>query len=139
MLIKNDNAPVRAQGAYISDSEIGAICDYICNKYEPDYIFTHEDLRNSMAKSQSGSSFGQAKDASNEDDELLFAIAEFCVQGNTCSINAIQNNFGIGFNRAQRIVQLLEERKIVSPRQGTKPRDILVDDYKLREIFGMNE
>ncbi|MBQ9900139.1 MAG: DNA translocase FtsK [Acholeplasmatales bacterium] len=138
MLIKNDNAPVRAQGAYISDAEIGSICDYLCNKYQPDYIFTHDDLRASISRSQSGSGSG-AKDASGEDDELLFAIAEFCVAGNACSINAIQNNFGLGFNRAQRIVQLLEERQIVSPKCGTKPREILVDDYKLREIFGVNE
>ena len=138
MLIKNDNAPVRAQGAYISDDEIGAVCDYLCQKYQPDYIFTHDDLRASISRSQSGSGSG-AKDASGEDDELLFAIAEFCVAGNACSINAIQNNFGLGFNRAQRIVQLLEERQIVSPKCGTKPREILVDDYKLREIFGVNE
>ncbi|MBQ7642070.1 MAG: DNA translocase FtsK [Acholeplasmatales bacterium] len=138
MLIKNDNAPIRAQGAYISDDEIGSICDYLCQKYQPDYIFTHDDLRASISRSQS-SQGGGAKDASGEDDELLFAIAEFCVAGNSCSINAIQNNFGLGFNRAQRIVQLLEERQIVSPKCGTKPREILVDDYKLREIFGVNE
>ena len=138
MLIKNDNAPVRAQGAYISDDEIGSICDYLCSKYQPDYIFTHDDLRASISRSQSGQG-GSAKDASGEDDELLFAIAEFCVAGNACSINAIQNNFGLGFNRAQRIVQLLEDRQIVSPKCGTKPREILVDDYKLREIFGVNE
>ena len=138
MLIKNDNAPVRAQGAYISDDEIGAVCDYLCQKYQPDYIFTHDDLRASISRSQSSGASG-GKDASGEDDELLFAIAEFCVAGNTCSINQIQNNFGLGFNRAQRIVQLLEERQIVSPRCGTKPREILVDDYKLREIFGINE
>ena len=138
MLIKNDNAPVRAQGAYISDDEIGSICDYLCQKYQPDYIFTHDDLRASISRSQSSQGCG-AKDASGEDDELLFAIAEFCVAGNSCSINAIQNNFGLGFNRAQRIVQLLEERQIVSPKCGTKPREILVDDYKLREIFGVNE
>jgi len=137
MLIKNDNAPVRAQGAYISDDEIGSICDFLCQKYQPDYIFTHDDLRASISKSQS--STGGGKDASGEDDELLFAIAEFCVAGNACSINAIQNNFGLGFNRAQRIVQLLEERQIVSPKCGTKPREILVDDYKLREIFGVEE
>ena len=138
MLIKNDNAPVRAQGAYISDDEIGSICDYLCSKYQPDYIFTHDDLRASISRSQSGQG-GSAKDASGEDDELLFAIAEFCVAGNACSINAIQNNFGLGFNRAQRIVQLLEDKQIVSPKCGTKPREILVDDYKLREIFGVNE
>ena len=137
MLIKNDNAPVRAQGAYISDDEINNICDCIRDKYEPDYVFTHDDLRASISKSQSTQ--GGGKDASGEDDELLFAIAEFCVAGNSCSINAIQNNFGLGFNRAQRIVQLLEERQIVSPKCGTKPREILVDDYKLREIFGIDE
>ena len=80
-----------------------------------------------------------AKDASNESNELLFAVAEFCVAGNSCSINAIQNNFNLGFNRASRIVQLLEEKQIVSPRCGTKPREILVDDYKLREIFEIED
>lgn len=52
-----------------------------------------------------------------------------------CSINSIQNNFGLGFNRASRIVAILEERNIVSPKNGTKGREILVDSYQLKQMF----
>ena len=56
------------------------------------------------------------KEAPVESEELLYQIALACVQQGVCSINSIQNGFGLGFNRAQRIVQILEEREIVSPK-----------------------
>lgn len=139
MIIKNNSDPVRAQGAYISDEEIGAVCDYICQRYSPDYIFTHEELRQSIKKAQNSSQTGSGKGASAEDDELVFSVAEFCIEENACSINAIQNRFSLGYNRAARIVALLEEKGIVSKKQGTKAREILVDDYKLREILGIED
>ncbi|MGM9969576.1 MAG: DNA translocase FtsK [Anaeroplasma sp.] len=136
MLIKNGGNPLRAQGAYISDDEIANICDYICERYEPDYLFTHEDLRKSINKSTGANS---NKEVINESEELLYEIACYCVESNSCSINSIQNQFNLGFNRASRIVALFEERKIVSPKCGTKSREILVDSYKLREIFGVDD
>ena len=105
--------------------------------YDPDFIFTHEDLRNSIIKSQGG--IGGGKDAQGENDELLYSIAVYCVENNVCSINSIQAQFALGFNRASRIVTLLENMKIVSPKNGTKPRDILVDLYQLNKIFGVDE
>lgn len=137
MLIKNNSTPIRAQGAYISDDEIGAVCDYICERYEPDFLFTHDDLKRALNKTQGGGNNSKA-DVS-ESEELLYQIAEACVQQGTCSINSIQQGFGLGFNRAQRIVQILEERQIVSPKNGTKQREILVDSYKLRQIFGIDD
>jgi len=137
MIIKNTGNPLRAQGAYISDSEIEGLCQYITDRYDPDFIFTHEDLRNSINKNLGGGVGG--KDASNENDELLYSIAVYCVENNVCSINSIQSQFALGFNRASRIVTLLENKKIVSPKNGTKPRDILVDLYQLNQIFGVDE
>ena len=55
MLIKNNGLPERVQGAYISDDEIGNICDYICDNYEPDFLFTHEELKK---KASGGSGIG---------------------------------------------------------------------------------
>jgi S-DNA-T family DNA segregation ATPase FtsK/SpoIIIE len=49
------------------------------------------------------------------------------VDSNACSFNGIQNAFGLGFNRASRIVTMLEDRNIVAPKNGTKSREILVD------------
>lgn len=138
MLIKNNGNPLRAQGAYISDDEITNVCDYLCDHYEPEYLFTHEDLKKALNKNASNGGFG-TKEAPSESDELLYQIALACVQQGACSINSIQTGFGLGFNRAQRIVQLLEERQIVSPKNGTKGREILVDTYKLREMFGIDE
>lgn len=138
MLIKNNGNPLRAQGAYISDDEIEAVCNYLVEKYDSEFLFTHTDLKKQMAKSQGSGSFG-IKEAPAESEELLYQIAEACVQQGQCSINSIQNGFGVGFNRAQRIVQILEDRGIVSQKNGTKGREILVDSYKLRQIFNIDE
>lgn len=132
MLIKNNGLPERVQGAYISDDEIGDICDYICDNYEPDFLFTHDDLRKKSSSSNGGIG---GKDAASESDELLYQIALYCIESGMCSINSIQNNFGLGFNRASRIVSILEERGIVSPKNGTKGREILIDSYRLKEMF----
>ena len=139
MLIKNNGNPLRAQGAYISDDEINDVCDYISQRYQPQYVFTHDDLKKSINKSQSHNGMPNQKEAPVESEELLYQIALACVQQGVCSINSIQNGFGLGFNRAQRIVQILEEREIVSPKNGTKGREILVDSYKLREMFNIDE
>ncbi len=138
MLIKNNSTPLRAQGAYISDDEITGVCDYICEKYTPEYLFTHEDLKRAINKANAGGGMN-AKDVPSESEDLLYQIALACVQQGVCSINSIQQGFGLGFNRAQRIVQILEEREIVSPKNGTKGREILVDTYRLRDMFGIDE
>ncbi len=132
MLIKNNGLPERVQGAYISDDEIAEICDYICERYEPDFLFTHEDLKR---KASSGMSGGAGRESAQESEELLYQIALYCVESGGCSINSIQNSFGLGFNRASRIVAILEERNIVSPKNGTKGREILVDSYQLKQMF----
>ena len=140
MIIKNNGNPIRAQGAYISDSEIEGICSYLTTSYEPDYVFTHEELRDSLQKSQGGASGGSSSGKANsESEELIESVARFCVDGQACSINAIQNQFGLGFNSASRVVAILEERGIVSPKAGTKPRDILVDSFQLDQIFGSSD
>ncbi|MBR6072491.1 MAG: DNA translocase FtsK [Acholeplasmatales bacterium] len=136
MLIKNNGAPFRAQGAYLSDSELEALCEYLVSKYGPDYMFTIDDLKKSYNKNQASGGMGlNAREAQAESEELLYNVALYCVDSQTCSINSIQNNFGLGFNRASRIVSILEERNIVSPKNGTKSRDILVDRRALAEMF----
>ena len=138
MLIKNQGAPMRAQGAYLPDSEIIAICDYLVNTYGPDYMFNLDDLKKRMNQVNTGSSLG-GRDVAQESEELLYQIAQFCVDSNACSINGIQNAFGLGFNRASRIVTMLEDRNIVAPKNGTKSREILVDTYQLRQMFGIDD
>ena len=135
MLIKTDGPLVRAQGAYISDSEITNTIDVIINEYDPDFLFTHADLKEKRRQSMLVSDPGMSKETA-ESEDLLYDIALGCIQQGMCSINSIQNAFGLGFNRASRIVTILEERGIVSQKNGTKGRDILVDVYQLNQMFG---
>nr|WIF88825.1 DNA translocase FtsK [Acholeplasma laidlawii] len=123
MLLKEAERPVRLQGAYISNNEIDAVIDFIRQQTTPQYILKHEDLRHIV----------QAKDTI--DDELFAQVAEYVVSENSCSINGIQKEYNIGFNRAQKIATLLEQYGIVSPAQGTKAREVLIDMLSLREIL----
>ena len=131
--LKTDQPLQRAQGAYISDDEIGAVADYLLDNYDSDFIFSHDDL---CKKVQQAGGVTISRKEAEESDDLLYEIASACVQQGTCSINSIQGSFGLGFNRAQRIVTMLEDRGVVSPKNGTKGREILVDIYELNKMFG---
>ena len=130
MLFKTEDLPVRIQGAFISDSEILRICDFIRDNYQPDYLFTHEDLQNNV-KQQYGAIGGKE----SEDMELVYNVALFVVERGTCSINSIQPAFSLGFRRAQRVVEILEELGIVSGSKGTTGRQILVTKEEIEQKF----
>lgn len=134
MLFKTEDLPIRVQGAFISDLEISKVCDYIRDYYSPDYIFTHEELQNSV-KQQYGAVGGKE----GEDMELVYNVALFVLERGTCSINSIQSAFSLGFRRAQRIVEILEELGIVSGSKGTTGREILVTKEEVDQKFKMGE
>jgi len=124
MLFKRSDRPHRLQGAYIPDSEIYAVTDFIRNQYKPQYIFEHDSLKQ------------QARMREVASDELFEDVAYFVVQSGNASINSIQKEFEIGFNRAQKLVEMLEEYQIVSQSQGTKAREVLVSISELKTILG---
>lgn len=139
MLIKDIDAPQRVQGAFVSDDEITEVCDFICNEAAPDYVFTHDQLKKSMENTQIKNEQAEA----GESDELLYDVASFCVNSKSCSINGIQQQFNFGFNRAQRIVAILEQKGIVSEKKpgntSNKGREILVDMHQLNLMFGRGD
>ena len=137
MLIVNQGAPVRAQGAYLSDNEISAVCNYLTSKYEPEPIFTLEDLEKRVGGGSSAFSGTKDKDVDRIPEDLLYKVAVYCVENQACSVNSIQQSFSMGFNKASRVAAMLEERGIISPKQGTKPRAILVDLSEVDEMFGI--
>ncbi len=124
MLLKETERPVRLQGAFVRDSEIEKITDFIRAQMGPDYLFDHESLRTYSIKKDTQAS-----------DDLLYPVAQYVVRENSASINSIQKEFSIGFNRAQRIVELLEEMNVVSKNEGTKPRQVLVTMAELENML----
>lgn len=123
MLLKRADRTHRLQGAYIPDDEIYAVTDFIREQYKPNYIFEHEALKATL----------RSKEIIN--DDLFKDVAYFVVQTGNASINSIQKEFEIGFNRAQKLVEMLEQYEIVSPSQGTKAREVLVTMVELEDIL----
>lgn len=124
MLFKRSGRAHRLQGAYIPDDEIYAVTDFIRSQREPNYVFKHQDLVQQMKKNEIVR------------DEIFEKVAYFVVQSKNASINSIQKEFGVGFNRAQKLVEMLEHYKIVSQSEGTKAREVLVSTYDLQNIIG---
>jgi len=115
MLYKLQSRPIRLQGAYIKDDEIERVTEFIRNQMEPDYLIELEELKTF-----------QYKNDIKEKDELIYPAIRYVVQEQTASINKLQTEFEIGFNRAQKIIEVLEQEGIVSASEGTKPRKVLV-------------
>jgi S-DNA-T family DNA segregation ATPase FtsK/SpoIIIE len=123
MLLKRADRTHRLQGAYIPDDEIYAVTDFIRKQSEPDYIFEHDALKQ------------QLKNKQIITDDLFSDVARYVVSTGSSSINTIQKEFEIGFNRAQRLFEMMEEYEIVSKGQGTKAREVLVTPSELEDIL----
>lgn len=74
-----------------------------------------------------------------EGEELLYQIALFCIETKITSVNSIQINFGLGFNKTLEILNELEKRNILSPKQGTKGRVVLVEKESLKRMFNISK
>lgn len=123
MLFAESGKPqIRVQGAYISDAEIDNVNEFIRRQRPSEYMFTQETLVQKATRS-------------DEIDELFPDVARFVVQTEEASINKISKEFRIGFNRAQKIVEYLNELGIVSDNVGSKARSVLVTMEELEKIL----
>ena len=119
------NSPTRIQGSFITDDEIKKIIDFTVEQQKAQY---DDSLMNLDAVDTSSSSSGLAdmSGTTDEDDPLYNDIVQFVIETQKASASLIQRKFKLGYNRAARIVDLLEERGIIGPQNGSKPREVLV-------------
>ena len=116
--------PERIQGAFISDDEIKRIIDYTVEQQKAEYDQSFMNLSGDSEKSAS-----QKEDMAQVeeyDDPLYNEIVEFVIETQKASASLLQRRFKLGYNRAARIIDLLEERGIIGPPNGSKPREVLV-------------
>lgn len=120
-----DITPVRVQGAYVSDEDLQKIVDYTVSQQKAQY---DERFMNLGEGSETGGmSVNDVKDAPEEyDDPLYNEVVEFVITTGKVSASLLQRKYRLGYNRAARIVDLLEERGIIGPQNGSKPREVLV-------------
>jgi len=119
-----ENAPQRVQGAYVSDEELQKLVDYTVSQQKAQY---DERFMNLSSAKEQGNAGGEVKTVEEEyDDPLYNDIVEFVVTSGKASASLLQRRFKLGYNRAARIIDLLEERGIIGPQNGSKPREVLV-------------
>ena len=114
-----ENSPRRIQGCFITDDEIARVIEYVCGQQRAQY----DDSLNRAIEEEHNPVSG---DKESFDDPLYNEIYEFAVETGKISASLIQRRFRLGYNRAARIIDLLEERGIIGPQNGSKPREVLL-------------
>ncbi|MFA5542396.1 MAG: DNA translocase FtsK [Bacilli bacterium] len=126
MLFNDSVEELRLQGTYISNDELALVTDYIRESSDSDFLFTEQDLEAKII---------EAGENEGINDEYFESIARFVVENESASINRIQKTFGVGFNRAQSIMQALEDLGIVSENLGSRARTVEVNMDQLESIL----
>lgn len=119
-----ENQPTRIQGAFVSEEELQKIVDFTISQQKACY-----DESITMDNSSSGGedNYNDGYVSEEEyDDPLYNEIVDFAIRSGKISASLIQRKYRLGYNRAARIVDLLEERGIIGPQNGSKPREVLV-------------
>ncbi len=109
--------PTRLQAAWVTEKEIQAVCEWIRAQREPEYAASVEGL---------GRPPIEGEDDLGGDDPLLEQAAELVIRSQLGSTSMLQRKLKVGFSRAGRLMDLMEERGIVGPSQGSRARDVLV-------------
>ncbi|XMB67376.1 DNA translocase FtsK [Mycoplasmatota bacterium zrk1] len=115
----------RLQGAFVSDDEIDSVTKYL-GQYDKDYLFTTDSLLVEVEKSN----------RNNNLDDIFVDVAKYCIENNYASINKVQREFNIGYNRASEIFAQLEENGIVTSPNSKNPRKVIIDMDTFHDRFG---
>ena len=113
---------IRAQGAMVSDDEVHRLVEQIRSQAEPAYEM---EVKNVLDKADADAGSGSLDDGT--DDELLTQAVEIIRETQRASTSSLQRRLRIGYTRAARVMDILEERGIVGPARGAEPREILID------------
>lgn len=122
-----ENTPLRVQGTYLSEDEINAVVNHTIQQQKAHYDETLTMSDEEMNSSSMTDPADMGAVAGDDYDEPLYnQIVEFVVTSGKASASLLQRRFRLGYNRAARAIDILEERGIVGPPNGSKPREVLV-------------
>lgn len=133
--------PLRVQGCFVTDGEVEAVAGYVKEHYVADY--NQQVLEEIEKKAQQTGKTGKASgndfspnDDEMEGDEMLPAAVEVILETGQASVSMLQRRLKLGYSRAARIVDEMEEKGIVGPSQGAKPRSILITKEQWASMQG---
>ncbi|MGG0888793.1 DNA translocase FtsK [Cytobacillus horneckiae] len=117
-LENGSSKPVRLQGTFVSDREIDDVVSHVRKERSPEFLFEQEEL------------LKKAK-ITEEEDELFYDACKFVVDHQSASTSSLQRRFKIGYNRAARLIDMMEDQGFISENRGSKPRDVLITEAEL--------
>lgn len=120
--------PKRVQGCFISDEEVNNIISYIKSQVE------EVEYSGEVIKTIENDNLTSDKHKSDDEDELLQDAIETVINAGQASVSMLQRRFRIGYNRAARIVDMMESRGIVGPQDGSKPRQVLISEDEFNQM-----
>ena len=128
--------PRRIQGCFVSDDEINEIVEFVKSQSEPDY---HEEILSavapaSMSMAGGGGIVRTGVAEPQDDDPLIWEAAHIVVESQLGSTSGLQRRLKVGYARAGRIMDMLEEKGVVGPPDGSKPREVLLDEEGLTAL-----
>ncbi|WP_139187886.1 DNA translocase FtsK [Bacillus tuaregi] len=125
-LENGSSKPIRLQGTFVSDEEIDEVVAHAREQGEPDYLFEQEEL---LKKAE----------INEAEDELFFEACEFVIENGGASSSMLQRRFKIGYNRAARLIDMMESHGYISESRGSKPRDVFITDAELESLQMTNK
>lgn len=135
--------PLRVQGAFLSDSEVESVVEYVKSKSSDEEVVYDEDIQERIdnytliEKKKAG--FDRDDEESETYDDMLPKAIEVVVEKQQASTTLLQKKLGLGYARASRIMDSLEERGIVGPFQGSKPREVLLSKQRFLELAALSD
>lgn len=130
--------PTRIQGCFVSDREVNSVIDYVKSQVEG----TGQDARQAeiLARIERSDTNGSsAKEQNNGGDELLMDAIELVIDSGKASVSMLQRRFRIGYNRAARIVDIMEEMGVVGPQDGSSPRQVIMTREEFEQLQNAQE
>jgi len=128
--------PVRVQGCFITPEEIDRVVGFVKESGEAEYSNeVMEKIEEVVRREEKGGKqAAQQQDTGDDGDELLPAAVEVVLETGQASVSMLQRRMKLGYSRAARLVDQMEERGIVGPFEGSKPRQLLIDRAKWQEM-----
>lgn len=129
--------PLRVQGAFVSDAEVGAVVEFLSSR-KPEDSQKEQEIAEKMKEIQSTieNAATSSDGSSGSDKDVLFAEAgRFIIEKDKASIGMLQRWFKIGFNRAARIMDQLADAGVVGEEEGTKPRKVLMSSEQFEQYI----
>ena len=122
--------PIRVKGAFVSDQEVEDVVEYLKKNYEDEY---DEEIQDQIDRNGSTGSSDDG-DFDDEADEFLEKAIDIAVEAQTISVSYLQRRLKVGHSRAGRIIDQMEERGIVGPSEGSKPRQVRISHSEWMEL-----